>query len=226
MNHPASREPRKPDWQAQSRFWLPGLIILGLVFLALSLFVPFSMREAGLRVVAVPLRSVLTSNYDMDPFSFRVPAVALDIIANAIGDLLTPRDITERIETLANELQTPVPTITPNLPPTSTQSGVALTAAPSATHTPLPPTATLASSTATRTGTPGATPTRTATWFGPTRTPTPFIWYTPTQTDAPPRPSQPPATRTPLPPTRTSIPPIGTTPPYPVAPTATRPAYP
>jgi hypothetical protein len=222
---------RRPSPPERTRWWTAmGFLFLLCVFSLSFLLVTPTIARGNSQpgFFPVPLHSVLRADYSADAIAFIVPAVAVDIIGEAIQDQVVPSQVVtnapERLATVVFHMKTMVPTVTPHWPVTQTPT-------PTPTRTPVPPRTSTPTPVPTRGGddeptptpTPSALPTLAPTRT-PTRTPTPAYTVPPaTQvpTDIPtqaPTNTQPPTqapTPTPVPPTPTpnSYPPPPTDPP-------------
>lgn len=222
--------------------WLPAVMVLGMVIVLLN--PAFAQSETN-RPLHEPVQSERSADYSSPADRGMVPQISLLSLKDFLGERLPAGEVNNQFEAFLNNLQTPVPTVTPRVvalvPVTGLLDATAtfqLVPTVTATMRPLP-TVTL-----TLTGTPTATapPRRvTLTWtptpdspphIPPTRTRTRTATATltptntatltpvpPTATPIPPTatPTLPPATATPTPPTDTPVPPTAT----PVPPTAT-----
>ncbi len=230
--------------------WLPNwimlfvlLIGLGLAVLALYLFSPDWLNLE--RPLPVGMRSPLRANYAADPFTREQPPVGAHILAEALVDRSGVGETgpTGPLATLAERLESPVPSVTPpfgstpavvqTVVPSGTPTEATATRTAQVTNTPTATRTVIATVTVTRTVTPTAT--NTAVIYQPS--PTSGTIHKPTSivpTTAPTATGAAPATR--VPPTATAVPPATSTPvppttvpPTAVPPTAvppTQPAYP
>ncbi|MCL4562371.1 MAG: hypothetical protein M1281_17385, partial [Chloroflexi bacterium] len=185
------------------------LFLLLLLFLCASWMLLAAGWGAGLGVGSLPvaLHSVLVADYGADPFALNIPAMQAGLIGSALEDQTNTTNLPGRLATLAWNLQTPVPTVTPQFgqvttTPTQTPPNLVFPTATAsrATATPIDPRLT-----GTVTSTPSAQPTLTPTPRpSPTRTLAPVK---PTATRVISRP-----TNTPLRVTNTPPPPPPSTP--------------
>ena len=201
MNAETGSKSASNRWSAT----LALLMLCSLLCLGGVLFSPVIIAQGGTRTVPVRLQSNLRADYSADEFALAIPGAGIDLIGSAIQDQISVTDAPLRLSTLISDLQTAVPTVTPqyNQPaveatptrifvPTRRGPATATSAPEHPTDEPREPTSTLA---------PTASPTPL-----PTRTRVPPTDLPPTQ--VPPTavpPTQPPPTA--VPPTREPYPP-------------------
>jgi hypothetical protein len=102
--------------RSASNRWSAALVLMmlgSLLSLGGVLFSPVLTAQGGTRMVPVPLQSNLRADYSADEFALAVPGVGIDIIGSAIQDQIAAEDIPLRLSTLISDLQTAVPTVTP-----------------------------------------------------------------------------------------------------------------
>jgi hypothetical protein len=81
-------------------FSLVILFLLSVISLAWFLFTPGWNRNAEGQVIQVSLHSLLTANYNVDPFSLSVPEYGLALVEDALRDQNSTDDLPARMATL------------------------------------------------------------------------------------------------------------------------------
>jgi hypothetical protein len=219
--------------QRERLIWL----VIAVFFLMNCILVSFSVGRQFFngqsQWLPIALHSLLQADYSADERRASLPAVQIDVVGDYINDQNVPNQPIN-LATIENNLDTPVPTVTPQsqgtvqlFTATSTQQSGGSNPVPSITPTPTPsqpaavtqePSQTSETSLITPTNIPTGThrPTLTPT-EGDTPTNPPDL---PTRT---PSPTERPVTDTPLPPTLTDLPPTATETAVPPTRTPTRP---
>ena len=89
------------------------LMLCSLLCLGGVLFSPVIIAQGGTRTVPVALQSNLRADYSADEFALAIPGAGIDLIGSAIQDQISVTDAPLRLSTLISDLQTAVPTVTP-----------------------------------------------------------------------------------------------------------------
>lgn len=96
-------------------FWrMLVLLVLaaGMALIAWLLFNPNRTRALGATELPIAMHSGLTANYSADLRAYVVPAVRLDLVEEALSDAAARE---EQVDEVLQNLQTPVPTVTPQV---------------------------------------------------------------------------------------------------------------
>ncbi len=124
----------------ERRRWEMIILLLFLFSTCVLGVLLFSLDETDGQAIAwlpVSLHSTLTADYGSEPHPTALAAVAWNLLEDSIRDDRVGRDqVPGRIATLTNQLQTPVPNITPTSTPSPAATNLPPTDVPTSNHEP------------------------------------------------------------------------------------------